>query len=1185
MRLGQGRWRVRDPRSRKRRLLILLFLSSVATCIASAPKPSYGFTAAVEPSNIFSRYTGLSDVNGDGILDIVSLDNAGLLVTLGNGDGTYQQPIRTDLNDFASAFAIADIDGDSRQDLIVYSGPVFSAQSLTVLLGLGDGAFRLAGKITLLATAVSQNLPGANPIPLADFDGNGLPDIAMYNGRVSLNGSFTDTVSVRLNQGNGTFGSPVTYQLGTSTGLIPVLIVVGDFNNDGSPDIATASSQGRISVILGTGTGAFGSPLAFSASLDAGTQITNLAVADLNNDGMLDLITAQSWSIEPTRASVGVYLGKGDGRFALQVTYKPSVIDVRGIISVYAGALLPVDLTGDGILDLVESNYRTSSFGEIIVFPGNGDGSFRAASVYQISSQPSLLSAADLNYDGRVDLVVTSPSSASQLSALQILNGRSGPNLRIAVTHNGPTYLDQQAQFSVQVTNLGDEPTSGSVVLNPGVQNSAAGWNCGYSIVNGIYIPECTRSEILAPGASYPALQMVLEKPDANNPQNNPAVNVIVSGGGSARSNGLDSAQVIRFNSRCPFVFLTGTTDGIVYKQTVVSRLGGTFFLSVGASQGCPWQASSNAPWLSAPSPFNSSYTVQPNTTGATRTAILSFTSITGWSDTITLVQAGQQCLYRLDPRVTTLSSQGQQMTFFVNVESGCPVNPTVNVDWLRLSPLQATGSSWFLLEASANSKPVPREAFISVGGAVTHIYQYGSNQAPALGGIMAQFAVGGGWETTFQIVNASTNIAKAGLATLGGSGGGIQGVPAYVDDEGFHTNTYLYTLDRVLQPHATVGIHSAELGSVTPTVGSASLQFDPGIAAFVRFRYAPNGQEAMVPMETRMAKSFTLGFDNTNGIVTGIAIAAGSYKTIPTGIATIAVTVRDDAGNMIDSTTVSMNVGTHDSYLLSDRFPRTAGRSGTVQFATAAAGQISVIGLRSPPSLRFSTIPPASEIDPGNGTMSQLAVGGGWSTTVEMINTTAAPAPAQLTFSTSNGAPLVLPLSYSGTMTSASQLQQTLPPKGRLVVNIAGADSAAPQIGSARMASGTGVSGFIRYSYVPLGQDAIVPLETRQAAGYIFPFDNTGGAVTGVAVANSGSAAVTIPVTLYDVTGTQVANTAVSLPAHGQTAFILGDRIAAAVNTRGSVQFTTPDGGTISVLGLRYPASGAFTTIPVSTP
>jgi len=162
--------------------------------------------------------------------------------------------------------------------------------------------------------------------------------------------------------------------------------------------------------------------------------------------------------------------------------------------------------------------------------------------------------------------------------------------------------------------------------------------------------------------------------------------------------------------------------------------------------------------------------------------------------------------------------------------------------------------------------------------------------------------------------------------------------------------------------------------------------------------------------------------------------------------------------------------------------------------------------------------------------------------------------------------------------------LQQTLAPNARLVVNIAGSESAPLQIGSAHLASSAGVSGFIRYSYLPAGQDAIVPLETRQAASYVFPFDNTGGAGTGVAVANSSATAATIPVIIYDATGAQIASDTLTLPAHGQTAFVLGDRIPATVNSKGSARFKTPTFGAISVLGVRSPSSGAFTTIPVMT-
>src|SRR5258706_12116264 len=114
---------------------------------------------------------------------------------------------------------------------------------------------------------------------------------------------------------------------------------------------------------------------------------------------------------------------------------------------------------------------------------------------------------------------------------------------------------------------------------------------------------------------------------------------------------------------------------------------------------------------------------------------------------------------------------------------------------------------------------------------------------------------------------------------------------------------------------------------------------------------------------------------------------------------------------------------------------------------------------------------------------MSQLTVLFLNYTTTTEINTTAAPAAAQLTFAASDGAPLTLPLSYAGTTVNDSQLQQTLAPNARLVVNIAGSPTAPVQIGSAHLASSPGVSGFIRYSYAPTGQDAIVPLETRQAA------------------------------------------------------------------------------------------------------
>jgi hypothetical protein len=137
-------------------------------------------------------------------------------------------------------------------------------------------------------------------------------------------------------------------------------------------------------------------------------------------------------------------------------------------------------------------------------------------------------------------------------------------------------------------------------------------------------------------------------------------------------------------------------------------------------------------------------------------------------------------------------------------------------------------------------------------------------------------------------------------------------------------------------------------------------------------------------------------------------------------------------------------------------------------------------------------------------------------------------------------------------------------------------------QFGSAQLITPAGVSGFLRYSYS--GQDAVVPLETRRATSYVVAFDNTNGASTGIAIANTDTSSATVPITVYDRTGAQIATDAVVLPAHGQVAYVLTDRTAVAANTAGSVQVSTP-GRAISVLGVRYPVSGAFTTIPVVAP
>ena len=106
------------------------------------------------------------------------------------------------------------------------------------------------------------------------------------------------------------------------------------------------------------------------------------------------------------------------------------------------------------------------------------------------------------------------------------------------------------------------------------------------------------------------------------------------------------------------------------------------------------------------------------------------------------------------------------------------------------------------------------------------------------------------------------------------------------------------------------------------------------------------------------------------------------------------------------------------------------------------------------------------------------------------------------------------------------------------------------------------------------------MPLETRNASTYYLPFDNTASVTTVVALANLAAQAANVQVIIRDDTGAQIGTTTILLPAQGHVTFILGTQYPATTGKRGTIQFQTPLGGQISVLGLRSSGS-VLTTYP----
>ena len=165
-----------------------------------------------------------------------------------------------------------------------------------VLIRLGNGLGGFSGTTTL---SVGDN---PNDIVVGDFNNDGKQDFAVANF------GFTDrSISVRLGDGLGGFGSATT----VSVGGVPQGLAIGDLNNDGVQDIATANSgSDSVSIRLGNGTGGFGGTTEIGVSV-AGGFPSSIIIADFNNDGNKDFATGNQLA-----NTLSIRLGDGSGSFS-----------------------------------------------------------------------------------------------------------------------------------------------------------------------------------------------------------------------------------------------------------------------------------------------------------------------------------------------------------------------------------------------------------------------------------------------------------------------------------------------------------------------------------------------------------------------------------------------------------------------------------------------------------------------------------------------------------------------------------------------------------------------------------------------------------------------------------------------------------------------------------------------------
>ena len=302
------------------------------------------------------------------------------------------------------SIAVGDFNNDTHLDAVVANS---GTDTIGVLLGDGSG-FLLNETIYYLSTTSQPRL-----VIVADFDKDHRLDIAVAN---FLGGS----ISIFHGHGNGSFDEPLTIAIGSN--LNPSSLTSGDLNNDGWLDLVVTDSTGNtIELLFGFRYASFQRPIRSTTGINTGP--CSVAVADFNNDGRLDVVTANYG-----RNNVGILLGYGNGTFTPPTMY-------ANINESHPWSVAVADFNNDTRLDIAIAVWGRNQMGVIL---GNGDGTFGEPLLYFVGpgTRPASITTADFNNDHHPDIATTNYGSSSVSVFLGYGNG-SFAEARVFSTGNG----------------------------------------------------------------------------------------------------------------------------------------------------------------------------------------------------------------------------------------------------------------------------------------------------------------------------------------------------------------------------------------------------------------------------------------------------------------------------------------------------------------------------------------------------------------------------------------------------------------------------------------------------------------------------------------------------------------------------------------------------------------------------
>jgi large repetitive protein len=445
---------------------------------------SGGFAASVLSAKVIGKRAydiEIADLDGDGDADMavaVRAQTATIEVLINKGGGFFDPSVGyealwdPDPNSRPVTVSVADVDDDGDPDIAVgYT----DAAGVTVLHNAGDGTFHRKS----LYHAIEDSWTAR----FEDVNGDALPDLAVLTDVPGRTGAHRSMLRVLFNVGRGRLleheGTPAYLTAATVfPWKSPTSVLAADIDADGDEDLVvtnwTSDIPTSVNLMFNDGAGVFApiTPITLGPIGESGA--THAAAADVNNDGILDLVVADNTHNNLfADGSVWILVGKGGGAFEA-----PFAIKLPGLVPEHIGT---GDFDGDGDIDLavwaaepITNRSFTLIDRMVVIMLNDGRGGFTIDARHLIGTAVWLWSSGtmavgDFDQDGDLDLAATMGPEFSDAKLAVLINDGAGefamkpiivigyaPRSSITLDYDGDGDLDLAVGHNVN--NTSDKP-------------------------------------------------------------------------------------------------------------------------------------------------------------------------------------------------------------------------------------------------------------------------------------------------------------------------------------------------------------------------------------------------------------------------------------------------------------------------------------------------------------------------------------------------------------------------------------------------------------------------------------------------------------------------------------------------------------------------------------------------------